>query len=355
MARSTWGSIKPKSRGVWELRYTVGGQRHSKTVRGTKAEAERELANLRVLYEDAETSITLSQFWVGYYLAYIKSTLAEATVVGYVRYYEHDIAPVFGDMLLTDIKPLMIQRWLDTMTGGAAKHARAVLSSILSYACTMGLINDNVALRRFTLPKTMAKGQRSKDVFTFEELVEIYEECEGEDWACAYTLASFGGASREEALSPLAEEVEEKDDFAVIPVVRGIQRLDGEVRIVDKPKNRYREDFLVIPPPYSHRVFTRAGEAKENGEIWLSDDGFGMPMCPNNMATAYKRWFLGKPYRYVPFSNLRNSYSTVLHSLGLEDSFVSKVMRHSNLQTDYTNYNRLSVDDKIAGIRKALG
>ncbi len=352
MARSTWGSIRRKSKGVWEIRYTVGGKRRSKTIRGTKVEAERERSNLRVRYEDAPAELTVRQFWEKSFHPHIVSDLAESTVNGYEGYYRVHILPAFGDALMSELTPLMVQDWLLEMTSGAAKHAKAVLMSLLEHACTLGLIDDNVARRKFTMPKEHAKGQRSRETFTLDELNEIFEGCEGEAWEAAYILAAFGGASREEAMSPKPEEIEDMEGFAVVPIVRGIQRLKGEVRIIERTKNEYREDTVIVPPPYSQRLFEIRDECIARGDAWLTDDGFGMPMCPNTMATSYKRWFLGRPLRYVPFSNLRNSYSTVLHDLGYEDSLIGKLMRHARLDTDYIHYNRPKTAEKIRGLKR---
>ena len=69
MARSTWGSKRQKSRGVWELRYTVGGRPKSSTFRGTAREADRELAALRLRHEGREdTTVTVDAFFWGVFV-----------------------------------------------------------------------------------------------------------------------------------------------------------------------------------------------------------------------------------------------------------------------------------------------
>lgn len=53
MARSSWGSKHQKSKGVWELRYTVAGKPKSETLRGTAKDTDRPLGELRLRYEGA--------------------------------------------------------------------------------------------------------------------------------------------------------------------------------------------------------------------------------------------------------------------------------------------------------------
>ena len=350
MSRSTWGSIRQKSRGVWEIRYNepVDGKRRqrSETVRGTKADAERLLAKRRVEVEGSSPDMTLDRFWETVYWPSC-AELAPSTKVSYKRSYNHAIKPAFGDKPLRDIGPRAIQKWIDGMTYGAARNSRAVLRSILSRAVTEELVSTNAAMARFRLPKRKPENMKIKvnsDVFTKEELDEIFSACEDEVFEAPFIMAAFGGARREEASAVRAcevefDELEGTGLFALVPIVRGSQHLDGEVVIVDV-KTPESERWLVIPPPYSERLRILCDETIERGEEWLVEDGFGSLMSPNTMATAYKRWFLGRPYRYVPFSNLRNSYATIMHAQGVDLEMVQKLMGHTQLSTTFKHYDR---------------
>lgn len=357
MARSTWGHIDEKKKGpdgIYLIRYTVGGKKKSETVRGSLSDAERRRAELRIKYEGVTTEITLAQFWKTVYLPEIQQELAPSSVAGYCQNWTHDIAPAFGSMLLRDITPLAIQSWLSEMPRGTAKHAKSVLSAMLSRALALEMVDDNAAQRRFVMPREGSGRKRTRDIYSKDELDEIFGLCGGEPFEAPFILAAFGGASREEAMSPLADEVEDMDGFAVVPIVRGVQRLGGEVVVTEKPKNRFREDFAVVPPPYSHRLFELRDEALARGDAWLTDDGFGNPVDPNTMANSqWKRWFLDKPMRYIPFSNLRNSYATWVHAEGLDGLMASKMMRHSQPGTTYRDYDRPSPEQKIAALRGA--
>ena len=345
--RSTWGSKRQRGKNSWQLRWPNDGH---ETFHGTSKEADRRLAELRILYEGAPPDITLHQFWSAYYAPEAKDHLAESTWTEYERRYERDLREVWGDIPLRKITARPIQQWLSTMTYGSAKKNKALLSAILSRAFALEMVDDNPAQRRgFILPKKdkSTPSRRTKRVYTLEELNEIFKACKGEHWEAYFIMAAFGGGQRAEVAGVKPEEVELVDDYAVVPICRGVHRLNGEVVVSDHVKNEYRAANLIVRPPYSSRLDRLALEAMRRGDTWLTDDGFGNPDCPERVVKQYERWFQQQPFRYIPFGNLRNAFSTSLHAMGLEDSTVSKLMRHSTLQTDYANYNRLSANELI--------
>ena len=352
--RSTWGSIRKRGKESWEIRYPVGPKSRSETIRGSRSDAERRLAELRIEYEGATPDMTISEFWDGVYYPDIQKHLAPSTVVGYRRKYQRHILPKFGGMRLDELRPKDVQAWLLEMTKENARHCKVVLSAMYRCAMANDLADDNVADRNFRIPKSEER-PRTKEVYTLEQLDAIFEACRGELWEAIFILSAYGGALRSEAMGVRVGEVENRDGFAVVPIVRNVQRLDGEVRVIENTKTEARGTDLVIPPPYSSRLFEIQAEALENGDTWLTDNGFGAPNCPERMAKAYERWFQHQSLRYIPFGNLRNAYSTALHNLEIEDSTVAKLMRHSNLSTDFRHYNRLSTDDKIEALSKVMG
>lgn len=357
MARSTWGSIRTRGKNYHEIRYTVDGEQCSEYFHGTKKEAERRKAELRLEYEDcAGARLKVDAFWRKTYWPECRS-LAPTTRDEYERVYLRDIKPRWGKLAMRSIAASDVQEWLSGMTYGKARAARAVMRAMFNRAEDLERIDRNVMRRKYKMPKERAPGGRSDAVFTAEELDQVFEACRGELWEPAFILAGFASAAREEAMSPLLEEFEfpviDGEEYAVVPVRRGVQRLKGEVVVLEYTKTEDRERSLVTWPPYSTRLHEIVDERIEAGDTWLMDDGFGWPMCPNNMATAYKRWFLGKPFGYAPFSNLRNGFATMMHAKGIDMYMVEKMMGHSQPMTTYRHYDRPGVEEFVQVIRRA--
>lgn len=351
-ARSTWGTKRKSGNNSWELRYTVNGVRRAEYFRGTSKEADRRLAELRIQYEGiSEESLTLATFWSAYYEKELDEK-APQTQSEYRRVWKNDIEPMFGDKKLDAISPREIQTWLDGMTKSKAKHSKAVLSSMLSRAFALDLVDDNVCQRRYRMPKNNGR-MRSHDVYTDEEMQEIFYACTEEVWEPAFILAAFGGASREESMGVKVSEISFDNGFAIIPIQRGVQRVDGRVIVNERTKNEYRERVLVIPKPYSWRLRQIVDEKLSNGDTWLMDDGFGNVLCPNNICQGvYKRWFIGKPYRYVTFGNLRKSYATAMQTKGMDNLGLSNMLGHSQLSTTYRHYDQPTIEQKMRQINR---
>lgn len=354
MRRSTWGSKRkrPDRDNCYELRYRIHGQRRSEYFYGTSKEADARLSELRLRYEESEdlTGITVSEYYDNRFLDYIRRDLAPTTVVGYMNDFERYVRPVFGDYALDDISPKKLQQWLSTMTVSSAKHARAVLSSLLSYAVTDEAIKTNPLRNKYRMPKARSGKTVDDGIYSREELELIASLCVGEIWEAPFYFAAFGGASRYEAMGVRPEDIRDVDGYAVIHLCNGVHRVDGKVLIRDELKNEFRPREIVIEPKYAKRVFELKEEAEALGESWMCDDGFGMPVDPNSMFMAYKRWFATQPIVYHPFKNLRNSYTTMMLADGIDGSMIAKMIGNSQRGTTEKHYERPSANDFIAAI-----
>ncbi len=361
MARSTWGSVRQRSKGVWEVRYHANGKRRSKVVRGTKRDAERVLADLRVKHEGMGTNgcPTVKQFWEHTYHEEISSLLSPTTVSGYEQKYRHDIEPEFGDDIMSEVRPRRIQEWLSTMPPATARHAKAVFSAMFSRAFALELIDDNPVQRRYVMPKGNAARKRDDETFSEEELRGIAERCQGEPWEAPFIVSAFGCTSRHEAMGVRAEDVTDIEGYAVIDLKRGVHRVDSDVVVRDELKNEFRPRPAVVPPPYSRRLFELASqaqaEADANGwpEAWLCGNGFGGVMCPNTMAQAFRRWFCDQPLVYHPFGNLRNSCATIRLTKGIDGSMVAKMLGNEERGTSERHYERPKAREFIEALGRA--
>ncbi|MDR0514661.1 MAG: site-specific integrase [Coriobacteriaceae bacterium] len=374
MARRVWGSIAQKSKGVWEIRYPkppcpeTGRRRQgSQVVRGSRKDAEGRLAELYLTLgsSPAGQDMTVDQYWRLRYWPDIEG-LAPSTRCGYRSIYRSNIKPAFGERPLRAITGEEVQRWLNGMTYGAARSARAVLRAMLSHAQVSGDVGENVLMRRYRMPKEpagTAKRTVNKGVYSAAELEALFADAHGEVWEGPGILAAFGSACREEACGARLDEIGFEDVmvegrmrlFATYRIARTVQHLEGRLVVREgMAKNDARVRWLIVAPPHSLRLRAIVRQGQEEGRTYLLDDGFGGLMNPNTMTAAYRRWFLGRAHRYIPFNNLRNSYGTVMHSLGLDLAMVGKLMGHTQQSTTYKFYDRPGKDELIGAVASVL-
>lgn len=359
--RSTWGSVRSRSKTVHELRYTVGGKQKSETFHGTRKAADAHLAKLRIKYEGGEgPRMPVSVFFDAVFVPeceerienedQTKDGMSIVTLNGYLAVFEASIRGTEVDIPMEDLTGKTVQGWLSKMTAGKARHAKQLLGTIIGRANDLDYLDKNVMLKRYIMPsRTSGKG-RTKDIYSLDELKAIAEEVKGEWWEFAFLAAAFGGGQLNEATGVKPDEIDfdetEHGAFAIIPINRGVHRMTGRVEVVERTKNLERRNPLVVRPPYSDRMRELRDEAVERGDTWMLDDGFGGVIDPSCIQRAFKS-FMGKSsFRYIPFGNLRNAFSTSLHANEVPGDAVGKLMRHSTASdVDYTNYNRLGIEE----------
>lgn len=348
MARSSWGSIRKVRQGTYLLRYPLppdpatGKRRQgAETVHGTKADASRRLAQLRLEHGGTgRACITVGECWERHFAKRHMPTLAPSTQRGYLNAYRANIEPAFGSVPLDEVGRSDIQEWLDGMTYGAARGSLAVLRTLYTYAVGAELTDHDETHRKYRMPKAASGRRVSAEVHTEPELVAILRQCAGESWEAAYILSAFGGLRREEAFGAKWEDVDFAEGHAVVHVRRGVQFIGGKA-VETAPKTEGSERDAVIPAPYSERLKELFWE--QIGDTWLAE-AYGDPPNPDAGAAAYRRWHVSKPIKYVPWKNLRNSYATMLHARGIDLATVARLLGHTTPTTTYRHYDRPSAE-----------
>lgn len=364
--RSTWGS-KRKKGNAWELCYRIDGERVYETFYGTEKEADDRLAVLRVKCMHIKGgSMTIDQFFYGVFVPECEQrvedgSLAQQTLNDYSDKYKTYISRPHGSTRLDSLKAHDVQEQLSAKTVGAAKQYKTLLKIIMRRAEDLDYIEYHPMNKRYIMPTAKTATARTDDIYSEQELLEIYELCRDEWWDSAYIMAAFGGGMPSEVGGVKPDEVrfEKTDDglFAIVPINQTVHdKRGGSVQITYRAKNKFREAELIVTPPYSGRLRSHVRRALQDGDGWLFDDGFGSPVKPSVISAAFKSWVSKQPIKFIPFGNLRNAYSTMMHAHGVSDDMVQKLMRHSSKSnTDFEHYNRPSADEFIRVLTDSMG
>ena len=334
--RSALGSIQRVSRDRY--RVSVEGPRaddgsrprRSRTVRGTRAQAEAALAALRLEsgMPAGDVDLTLAEYWDAFYWPSVQR-LAPKTRQGYENAWTAHVRPLLGDRAMRSLKAREIERALLTIERpGAQRNAFKLLRQMYNEAYRDEIVDDNPMTRRIRLDRME---RYEPDVLLLPDVAEWASALRGHPCEPIAIVMLFAGLRREEACALHwsdfawgAAACSARVERALVEV--GGRKVHGPVKT---PASR-RTVYLSGWP------FERLRDIASVGPLW--PDATGDNMAPDKVAKEYRRALESAGARYVPMRNLRNSYATIMQGLGASDSLISKSLGHTNLAVDYAHY-----------------
>ena len=129
------------------------------------------------------------------------------------------------------------------------------------------------------------------------------------------------------------------DGSALVTISRKVLTVRGEVLVEGTLKTEASARTVPVLSPWGNRLLELKAEALKAGRIWMLQDGERITN-PNTVSKRYDDWFKYNPYRRVPMSNLRNSYTTAMITAGVDAALVSKLTGHSSVNVTYKHYLR---------------
>lgn len=346
--RSTWGSNEPAGPGRRRLRYWAdegdgrGYVRHSMTIVGSRRDGDDALARLRVEHSQDGPAPTLRQAWETWYLPDLMDRrehgeASASTVSNYVNRWRVHIEPRFGDLPVTDIKPLDIQAWLlSGMTASMASASLRLLRQALDMCVRYEALDHNPAAARYRMPRGVER-VRPKDVLTLGEMVSALDAARG---SVAYLPAVMGGLAScrvGEAFGPRVDMGEVRAGEAcgmTVAIVDVTRQLDARGHVLPSLKTPQSERPVIVPEPWSLDVLAQEGP-------WLCDDGCGAPTRREAVRRAWLTACESSGLPPIPLQNLRNSWRTYMRwELGMAEDMLEAMMGHAGRNIGETHYDR---------------
>ena len=364
-AKRSWGSIRKRGKGdTWELRYPtlkpngLPGPRKREIFYGNEDDAYRHLEDLYILFksrkeiqkstqeklsslESKEAVITVDYVWNNCYLP--ESTVAASTLKGYRQVYEAHIKQAFGGKPIVTITHRDIQKFITSMSIGAAKHAIVVARIIWKAAEYDGIIkrDENIMRDSYKIAHVVKDSNyhANKDIYSEKEINEIINECEDRVLQNLLIVSGKGGLRPPEASGLKCENIEffeeDEETWAVVSVLRNVVSVDKKIIIKDtKTAGSIRS--TIIEPPFA--AILKQNISDRTG--WLLDDGTGVPLTSSCLRDMWKRYITRTNHPYIPPKNFRNSYSTSLRANGMDEGAVYSLLGHTSSEMLRKHYNR---------------
>ena len=346
--RSAWGSVAEVERGVWRLRYwgtDAEGRyrRMSRTVRGTRRDAERLRSELMLAHSEDAPCPTVGVAWEQWHLPHLRARLdagelSQQTMRQYESTWRRHVAPRWSETPCDAVLPLDVQQWLSEVGRSAAVASLALMRPLMDHAVRYGFAQSNPMRERYLLPPRSTASAMDRGVWSLAELREVWGVVRGEWFEPAFLLAAFGGLRVGEALGVQGADVTASNGCALVEVRRQVPNRGEPTERLKNPQSRRA---VAVPGRAGAALIAASAEPS-----WLSGDGLGGWQSQVALGRSWERALAGMPegLRH-PFRNLRNSWETNARwALGLDSWGIEVMLGHKAPGVTGSHYDRPRAD-----------
>ena len=371
------GSIEKRGKNSYRLvclaGYDLQGKpiKKTKTIHGTKKEAEIELAKFVADVQNGMLvegkSLKFSEFTEIWKRDYASKELAPSTYKRYCRILETRLLPYFGHFYINKIKPTDIMHFYDLLSrdtqlvrkkdnngkktlkplsGKTILEHHRLLRAMLHKAVYWQLIVANPA-ERVQPPKARKPKRRSYDDEQTKLLLESLELLSSEDtkYKVAIILTVFTGVRLGELMGLEWTDVDFKN--GIISINRSSQYLSdmGVFTKVPKTESSIREIAIpefIISLLEEYKLWYEE-QKLIYGELWTNSDRLfvqadGKPMHPSTISKWFVKYVgqIGLPV--INFHGLRHTNASLLVAQNIDIAVISARLGHAQISTTLDFY-----------------
>lgn len=324
--------------------------RMTKTVSGTRKEAERERVEMLIRAgEPVDSTLTVREYAEAVYLPAKMQELKKSTYEGYESRLRLHVYPGIGDTRLCELTPTAVRSWLSGIDG---QSRRREAYRMLRMLCQFAVYDDHLRENPCARVKPPRKERYEPTVLDVDGIAAYLELFRGSTVEAAVLLAVGCGLRRGEIAALDAGDV----DAATGAVTVGASYLSlASGPEMSTPKSRSSYRTVHMPPGLLPRLLE---VIPESGPLLVGEDGGRMH--PDVITHVYERTLRGLPdgVPRVPLKNLRHTSLTLAYDSGSDLYDVSRRAGHSNMSITSRYYVRpkSSRDEQIArAMSDALG
>jgi integrase len=279
------------------------------------------------------------------WLSHMRSRVRATTHEGYAALARHHAIPTLGQVPLSELHPLQIQRLYaallepgagfrgKTLSPKTVGNLHRVLREALGQAVRWRLIDVNPAA---SVDPPRAK--RTEVTVVDKELADrLLEEVTGTRFEVPVAIAIASGMRRGEILALRWSDLD--SDLSTARVNRALQTTQAGLAF-EAPKTARSRRSVALPEfllPYLERQ--RADQARRRetlGQAWvdqrlIADRGNGDAWNPDSFSTAWRLFLSKRGLPPVRFHDLRHGHATLMLLQGIHPKVVSERLGHSSI------------------------
>ena len=373
--------MRERRPGVWELivqlprdESGMSARQISRTVRGTKREAQRALAALvtEVSAGKVSASTTLLSQLLTRWLDHIGGQLSPTTVREYRRLVATMLEPDLGKFTLRRITTQRLDAYYASLvrdrglSAASIRHVHAVLRGSLGQAVRWGWIPTNPAAAA-SPPRIRRHEISPPPIHDTRELLKAADEQNPEFGALLRVLAATG-ARRGEACGLRWSDID--PDAGTVSIHRSVATVAGGIVIKDTKTHAARR--IAIDPETLAALARQRVRMEERARICrvaFNEDGFvftsevdgSHPLHPDTITGGFRRLCDKVGLKGVRLHDLRHLHATQLLAAGVPVRTVSGRLGHANAATTLNVYAHFleasdrEAADVIAGLLESPG
>lgn len=362
-------SITQMADGRWQARIDLGyvnGKRKRKAIYGkTRQEVAKKLTT--ALHEHQQgLPIDLPRQTVGQFLTHwlanvVRPSVRPKTYASYEQIVSQHLVPGLGHIELRKLAPQQVQQLLNeklqskrklqngrestkTISPRTVAYIHAVLRSALDQALKWGLVARNVA----KLVDSPRVERKEVSVLTPETAQALVDAVKAERLGPLCTFALATGLRLGEALGLHWQDVDL--DARTIRVRQALQRIDGELRLVEPKTDRSRRTVglssiaaAALKDQRRRQLEARLAQGatwQESGLVFTSE--VGTPLEPTNISRDLNRMLKRHELPPMRFHDLRHGCASLLFAQGASAREIMEVLGHDQISTTMDIYTHVS-------------
>jgi integrase len=341
------GTIRQRSKGSWTLQVYAGrdpvtGKKihTTRTVRGTKKEAELALAKLINAVETGvdfnATKMTFGEYADRWLKSKVKKVRPK-TIQRYSDLMRLHIVPVIGNVPLLKLKPLHLEKIYEEasskgLSPQSVLHIHRVLFTCLKQAVAWQLIPRNVA-EAVTPPRPE---HREVEPMTSREVVRILETVADTDLEMPTILGLGTGMRLGEVLGLRWKDIDL--DKRQARIAQTVQETKDGLAFVP-PKTHRSRRTVSLPGFVVHALRKHKKEQSERrlvvGSAWHDNDlvierGDGLPTRTSSLSSRFADRMKKEGIK-LTFHGLRHGHASLMLAAGVHLKVVSERLGHSTI------------------------
>ena len=330
------GTIVERSPGVWQVQVSlgsVGGERRriSRTVRGTKKDAQRVLAELTLAPPATSGGRTVAELFDAW-LPVARSRIAPTTARRYEDVIERLIKPQLGGTALDRLSTMQLDAFYARVSSpSTALSCHVVIGVALEQAVRWEWIASNVA-RRASPPKVRKVDISPPSPATVKRILAVIDD---PHFRLFVGLAAVTGARRGELLGLRWQDVSD----GRLVIAQAVANVQGGT-ILKRPKSG-RQRVVALDDAWSRRLVEHRAEATDacrafgvtlagTAFVFSREPDASKPWLPDTVTHAFGDACRRAGVAGVRLHDLRHFAATQLLAAGVDVRTVAGRLGHSN-------------------------